>query len=63
MELEHPHLAVLLLTTETDLREAREALDGSEESRLRYVAAESRAQAAYFLAWDLLEVDPRMGRA
>ncbi|WP_426756628.1 hypothetical protein [Myxococcus sp. Y35] len=63
MELEHPHLAVLLLTTEADLREAREGLDGSEEARLRYEAAQCRAEAAYFLAWDLLEVDPRLGRA
>lgn len=57
MELEHLQLAALLLTTESDLRQAREELDGSEESRLRHVAAQARAVAAWSVTGELLMAD------
>ena len=63
MELERMHLAALLLTTESDLRQALDALDGSEESRLRHAAAEARAVAAQSIAEELLLADPRAARA
>jgi hypothetical protein len=63
MELDRLHLAALLLTTEADLRRARAGLDGSEEARLRYAAAQARAVAARFVAEELLLADPRVGQA
>ncbi|MFP2932671.1 hypothetical protein ACLESO_47490 [Pyxidicoccus sp. 3LG] len=63
MELDRIHLAALLLTTESDLRQARAELDGSEEARLRHAAAEARALAAQSVATELLMADPRAVRA
>ncbi|QSQ28410.1 hypothetical protein JY651_36875 [Pyxidicoccus parkwayensis] len=63
MELERMHLAALLLTTESDLRQALDALDGSEESRQRHAAAEARAVAAQSVAEELLRVAPWAARA
>ncbi len=63
MELDRMHLSALLLTTEADLRRARAGLDGSEEARLRYAAAQARALAARSVAEELLLADPRAGRA
>lgn len=63
MELDHMHLAALLLTTESDLRQALAALDGTEEARLRHAAAQARALAAKSVAEELLLADPRAARA
>jgi hypothetical protein len=63
MELDRMHLAALLLTAESDLRQAQAALDGSEEARLRHAAAQARAVAAQFVAEELLLADPRAVRA
>ncbi|NMO20989.1 hypothetical protein HPC49_03095 [Pyxidicoccus fallax] len=59
MELERIHLAALLLTTESELRQAQAALDGSEEARLRHAAAHARAVAAWSVTEELLLADPR----
>ncbi len=59
MELDRMHLAALLLTTDSDLRQALAGLDGSEEARLRHAAAQARAKAAESVAEELLRVDPR----
>ncbi len=63
MELDRLHLSALLLTTEADLRRAQAGLDGSEEARQRYAAAQARAVAARFVAEELLLADPHAGRA
>jgi hypothetical protein len=63
MELDRMHLAALLLATESDLRRARAALDGSEEARMRHAAAQARAVAARYVAEELLLADPRAARA
>lgn len=63
MELDRMHLSALLLATEADLRMARAGLDGSEEARLRYAAAQARALAARSVAEELLLADPRVGLA
>lgn len=59
MERDHLHLAALLLTTESDLRQTQAALDGSEEASLRHAAARARAVAARFVAEELLTANPR----
>ena len=59
MELERMQLAALLMTTESDLRQAQAELDGSEESRLRHAAAQARAVAVWSVTEELLRVDPR----
>ncbi|MFY2556082.1 hypothetical protein ACN469_00405 [Corallococcus terminator] len=58
MELNRLHLSALLMSTEADVRRARAALDGSEEARLRYAAAQARAVAARSVTEELLLADP-----
>ncbi|MCP3163514.1 hypothetical protein [Myxococcus qinghaiensis] len=58
MELNRLHLSALLMSTEADVRRARAALDGSEEARLRYAAAQARAVAARSVTEELLLAAP-----
>ncbi|AKF79380.1 hypothetical protein OWM54_18115 [Myxococcus sp. MISCRS1] len=59
LELNRLHLSALLMLTEADLEQARSALDGSDEARLRYAAALARAVAARSVMEELLLVDSR----
>ncbi|NTX05295.1 hypothetical protein HUA74_27375 [Myxococcus sp. CA051A] len=58
MELNRLHLSALLMSTEADVRRARAALDGSEEARLRYAAAQALAVAAKSVTEELLLAAP-----
>ncbi|NVJ22346.1 MULTISPECIES: hypothetical protein [Myxococcus] len=58
MELNRLRLSALLMSTEADVRRARAALDGSEEARLRYAAAQARAVAARSVTEELLLAAP-----
>jgi hypothetical protein len=59
MELEHLQLAALLMLSTLELQQARKGLDGSEEARLRLVAASARAVAARDVAGELLTMKAR----
>jgi len=60
MELDRLNLSALLLTTEAGLRAAQASLDGSEEARLRLMAAQAQVVAARSVAEELLLADPHL---
>ncbi|EAU68330.1 hypothetical protein [Stigmatella aurantiaca] len=54
MQLESLRLSTLLMVTQLELLQAREALDGSQEAWLRLQAVSARATAAQEIAEELL---------
>jgi len=59
MELEQLELATLLMVFTLELQEAQSALDGSEEARLRLMAASARHVAVREVACELLAMRAR----